>query len=56
MKCIKVLNGISQELRNITPNTILKIDDKTAKRLVDSNEAEYVSRHEWREQEAKLHE
>ena len=56
MKCIKVLNGISQELKNIAPNTILKVDDKAAKRLVDSNEAEYVSRHEWREQEAKLHE
>jgi|TARA_R100001530_G_C4234671_1_gene133636 hypothetical protein len=54
MKCIKVLNGISQELKNIAPNTILKVDDKAAKRFVDSNEAEYVPRHEWKEQEAKL--
>ena len=55
MKCIKVLKVISQELKNIAPNTILKVDDKAAKRFVDSNEAEYVSRHEWKEQEAELH-
>ena len=54
MKCIRILNSTSQELKNIAPNTILKIDDKAAKRFVDSEEAEYVARSEWKKQEVKL--
>ena len=52
MKTIKIINGKAPELRNVTNGMLLRINDKAAKRLVDNNEAEYVSKSEWKEQEA----
>ena len=52
MKTIKIINGTSPELRNVTNGMLLRINDKAAKRLVDNNEAEYASKSEWKKQEA----
>ena len=54
MKCIKIINGTSQELKNVAPGTVLKVNDKAAQQFVNAGEAEFVPRHVWKEQEEKL--
>ena len=54
MKCIKIINGTSRELKNVASGTILKVDDKSARQFVNAGEAEFVPRHVWKEQEEKL--
>ena len=53
MKTIKIINGTSPELRNVTNGMLLRVNDKAAKRFVDANEAEYASKSEWKRQENK---
>ena len=54
MKCIKILNNETQELRNITIDTILRVDENAAERLIKDGHAVYVPKHEFKEQERKL--
>ena len=54
MKTIKVLVEDSREWRKLKIGTILRVNDKAAKRFVDANEAEYVPKSEWKKQESKL--
>ena len=54
MKTIKVLVETNNEWRELKIGTILRVNDKAAKRFVDTNDAEYVSKSEWKEQENKL--
>jgi hypothetical protein len=54
MKCIRILNNETQELRNITIDTILKVDENAAERLIRDGHAQYVPKHEFKEQERKL--
>ena len=51
MKTIKVLKETTNEWRNLKIGTILRVNDKAAKQFVDSNDAQYVSKSEWKEQE-----
>ena len=53
MKCIRILDNNNPSLKNVI-NTILKVDDRAAKKFVDANEAEYVPRSAWKKQENKL--
>ena len=54
MKTIKVLVETNNEWRKLKIGTILRVNDKAAKRFVDANEAEYVPKSEWKKQEGKL--
>ena len=54
MKTIKVINGISPELKPINIGTILRVNDKAAREFVNAGEAEFVPKHVWKEQENKL--
>ena len=54
MKTIKVLVENSGEWRKMKIGTILRVNDKAAKKFVDANEAEYVPKSEWKKQEANL--
>ena len=54
MKKIKVLIETNSEWRELKLGTILRVNDKAAKKFVDANEAEYVPKSEWKEQESKL--
>ena len=54
MKCIKVINGISQELKNVPNNTILRVNDEAALKFVNNDEAVYIPKYLWEEQENKL--
>ena len=51
MKTIKVLKETTNEWRNLKIGTILRVNDKAAKQFVDSNDAQYVPKSEWKEQE-----
>ena len=51
MKTIKVLIETNSEWRNLKPGTILRVNDKAAKKFVDNNEALYVPKSEWKQQE-----
>ena len=52
MKTIKIIDGKAPELRNVTNGMLLRINDKAAKKFVDANEAKYVPKSKWKEQEA----
>ena len=52
MKTIKVLVENNGEWRDLKLGTILRVNDKAAKRFVDANEANYVPKSAWKEQEA----
>ena len=54
MKTIKVLTENNGEWRNLKLGTILKVNDKAAKRFVDASEAQYVPKSEWKKQENKI--
>ena len=54
MKTIKVLTENNGEWRNLKLGTILRVNDKAAKKFVDAHHAEYVPKSKWKEQEAKL--
>ena len=54
MKCIKILNNETQELRNITIDTILRVDENAAEKFIKDGHAVYVPKHEFKEQERKL--
>ena len=54
MKTIKVLVETNNEWRKLKIGTILRVNDKAARRFVDANEAEYVPKSEWKKQEGKL--
>ena len=51
MKTIKVLIETNNEWRNLKLGTILRVNDKAAKKFVDNNEALYVPKSEWKKQE-----
>jgi len=51
MKTIKVLIETNNEWRNLKLGTILRVNDKAAKKFVDNNEALYVPKSEWKQQE-----
>ena len=52
MKTIKVLTETNKEWHKIKIGTILRVNDEAAKKFVDANEAEYVPKSKWKEQEA----
>ena len=52
MKTIKVLVETNNEWRKLKIGTILRVNDKAARRFVDADEAEYVPKSKWKEQEA----
>ena len=54
MKTIKVLMENNGEWRKMKIGTILRVNDKAAKKFVDADEAEYVPKSEWKKQESKL--
>ena len=54
MKTIKVLVRTNNGWRKLNIGTILKVNDKAAKRFVNDKEAEYVPKSEWKKQEDKL--
>ena len=54
MKTIKTLVENNSEWGKLKLGTILRVNDKAAKRFVDDNEAEYVPKSEWKKQESKL--
>ena len=54
MKTIKVLVETSNEWRKLKLGTILRVNDKAAKRFVDASEAQYVPKSEWKKQENKI--
>ena len=54
MKTIKVLIETNSEWRELKLGTILRVNDKAAKKFVDAHHAEYVPKSEWKEQEGKL--
>ena len=54
MKCIRILNNETQELRNVTIDTILRVDENAAERFIRDGHAVYVPKHEFKEQERKL--
>ena len=51
MKTIKILTEINNEWRKLKIGTILRVNDKAAKKFVDNNEALYVPKSEWKKQE-----
>ena len=54
MKTIKVLVETNGGWRKLDIGTILRVNDKAAKKFVDAHDAEYVSKSAWKEQEANL--
>ena len=54
MKTIRTLVEDTQEWRKLAPGTILRVNDKAAKKFVDANHAEYVPKSEWKKQEGKI--
>ena len=54
MKTIKILVETNNEWRKLKIGTILRVNDKAAKRFIDANQAEYVPKIKWKEQENKL--
>ena len=52
MKTIKVLVETNKEWNKLDIGTILRVNDKAAKKFVDADEAEYVPKSKWKEQEA----
>ena len=54
MKTIRTLVENSKEWRQLRIGTILRVNDKSAIRFVKNNEAEYVPKSKWKEQESKL--
>ena len=54
MKTIKVLVETNNEWRELKLGTILRVNDKAAKKFVDASDAEYVPKSAWKEQESKL--
>ena len=52
MKTIRILVETNKEWKNLRIGTILRVNDKAAKKFIDSNEAEYVPKSKWKEQEA----
>ncbi len=48
MKTIKTITQNSQYWKRIPIGTLLRVRDKDAKKVVDNNEAEYVSKAEWK--------
>ena len=54
MKTIKVLVETNNEWRELKLGTILRVNDKAAKKFVDAHHAEYVPKSAWKEQESKL--
>ena len=51
MKTIKTLIENNKEWRELRPGTILRVNDKAAKKFVDSGDAQYVPKSEWKKQE-----
>ena len=51
MKTIKVLVETNNEWRKLKICTILRVIDKAAKKFVDNEEALYVPKSKWKEQE-----
>ena len=51
MKTIEILTETTNEWRNLKIGTILRVNDKAAKKFVDNNEALYVPKSKWKEQE-----
>ena len=54
MKTIRTLIETTKEWHKLNIGTILRVNDKAAKKFVDADEAEYVPKSKWKEQEAKL--
>ena len=54
MKTIKVLVETNSGWRKLSIGTILRVNDKAAKRFVDDKEAVYVPKSEWKKQENKI--
>ena len=54
MKTIKVLVETNEGWRKLDIGTILRVNDKAAKKFVDANDAEYVPKSEWKKQESKI--
>ena len=54
MKTIKVLIETNKGWHKLKTGTILRVNDKAAKKFVDANDAEYVPKSEWKKQEDKL--
>ena len=52
MKTIKILIETNKEWHKLNTSTILRVNDKAAKKFVDANEAKYVPKSKWKEQEA----
>ena len=51
MKTIKTLVENNGEWNQLKIGTILRVNDKAAKKFVDNNEALYVPKSEWKKQE-----
>ena len=51
MKTIKTLIENNKEWRELRLGTILRVNDKSAKKFVDSGDAQYVPKSEWKKQE-----
>ena len=51
MKTIRTLVEDTQEWRKLAAGTILRVNDKAAKKFVDAGNAEYVPKSAWKEQE-----
>ena len=54
MKTIKILVETNNEWRKLKIGTILRVNDKAAKKFVDAHDAEYVPKSEWKNQEGKI--
>ena len=54
MKTIRTLVTTNNEWRELRIGTILRVNDKAAKKFVDADQAEYLSKSEWKKQEDKL--
>ena len=54
MKTIKVLIETNKEWHKLKTGTILRVNDKAAKKFVDAHDAEYVPKSEWKKQEGKI--
>ena len=53
MKTIKTLIETNGEWRKLALGTILRVNDKAAKKFVDNKQAKYVPKSEWKKQESK---
>ena len=52
MKTIRILVETNKEWKNLRIGTILRVNDKAAKKFIDFDEAEYIPKSKWKEQEA----